>query len=173
MASVRIEPLVLYSIDRTARYRDADPFEAPRYRSAHCLNGVDRVKQLPKDYRFEAADETSGKGFLEGITGDFRETIEKSVARAIQLLGRPGEAAAPVHTPVRQFRQKGKGQRAGESAGSIDLQRRHLEEKTYEWFRENNRIGENKKKWPHEKKSAQSLEPLDAATSRLPTLKRN
>jgi hypothetical protein len=119
LGQVRIDPVGLFLVDRLARYKGTDLFNATRYH--HVWTRPDeKLDKWPDTYRRERREAAIGKlkegNFeLEVFRSSFRDTMNLEISHALELLGDPSKVAAhPVHTP---------------QVAGVDL-----EEKTYQWF---------------------------------------
>lgn len=148
LGRVKIDPVGLFLIDRTARYGADDPLRSQRYHRIGLCGEIDTGEWPAARYRREIAEARNASGpsrddaLFDTMREGFRAQIDPSVSQALALLGDPTQVVSPVHTPQVEGRDGAE-----------------LERESYRWFVEN-------------RSRQQYLSPLDEQTSCLPTLER-
>ncbi len=120
LGTVQIEPEGLFLVDRPGRYAQADLFGQPRYRRGWTSG---RGDEWPAQYAREKREAPGIAAFdkdFDGLSREFRDTMDADIRGALELLGDRSKVRLPVHTP---------------QVAGMDL-----EEKTYQWFVKNNKM---------------------------------
>lgn len=154
LGSVKVEPVGLFIVDRLSRYA-LDPIGASRYAQAWRAEGLtSQAAQAQWPHRFGREAFARGRVGHDGqpahpcpspldLAAAAMARVDRNVVRALQLLGDPSSATAPVHYP--------------------QMANCHLEDKTYQWTVHNDgqRPG-----------MQQALGRIEADSPALPTLRR-
>jgi hypothetical protein len=147
LGKVRLDPVGVFYIDRLQRYQETSLFDACRYH-AGWLGAGENPQNWPDLYareRQEGARGLAAGQSFEALRALFVETMDKDIARALELLGDPEMVRYNMHTPqIADARQP-----------------REMEQETYRWFVAND-----------QNRRPQFLEPLTRDTDELPTLER-
>lgn len=97
LGSIHIEPVALFHVERQKRY-SAEALFAPRYSQVWLAAGEDRDR-WPAQYAREKST-TAGPRDIDELRAKFVEGMDSDIKAAIELLGNPNSANAPVHTPL-------------------------------------------------------------------------
>lgn len=150
LGSVKVEPVALYLVDRPMRYRQTDLSGAGRYQAVW-RGGLEEaaIKHLPAHLK----SDWQGAQFVTSTVAPVllaraqMQRVQKErpdVYQALVLTGLPYMVTRPVHYP--------------------QVANVFIEQETYRWFVENDRIGS--------KINRQSLERFTATSRTLPELRR-
>lgn len=148
LGSVKVETTGLHLVDRRKRYAQRDFLNAPRYHA----QWIDVRKQLPEFLKAESSESVSTPSTVppEQLARACMEQLKSQapdVHRALVLAGDPKRVVAPVHYP--------------------QLANQPVEDKTFSWFMENDRVNQ-----AISKEDRQFLDGLTSDSSGLPTLNR-
>lgn len=150
LGSVKVEPVALYLVDRPMRYRQTDLSGAGRYQAVW-RGGLEEAAathlpgHLKSDWQgAQCVTSTVAPVLLARAQMQRVQKERPDVYQALVLTGLPYMVTRPVHYP--------------QVANGL------IEQETYRWFVENDRIGS--------KISRQSLERFTATSRTLPELKR-
>ncbi len=146
LGTIRIDPLGLFTIDRSLRYSEKE-LSTCRYNQSWTCQNV----KLPSSYGDEQMAISGGISF-DDVQRSFTESMDSDIRNAIQLLGEPQYVTHPVHTP--------------------QVAPKDLEEETYCWFVAND-VGSGTQ-WNNNRIDAKnkSLIPLNKDSKVLPLLVR-
>ncbi|PID64649.1 MAG: TIGR03986 family CRISPR-associated RAMP protein [Gammaproteobacteria bacterium] len=115
LGTVKIDIAVLQTIDRYARYTDTTQ-DSERYNQGAWIS-QELQNEIPNQYKGKGISNKKGMLSPEDCRKVFMETMDADIQRAIELLGDPGNVTSPVHYP--------------------QLDRKNIETKNYEWFKQN------------------------------------
>ncbi|MGE0132616.1 MAG: TIGR03986 family CRISPR-associated RAMP protein [Blastocatellales bacterium] len=144
LGRVRIEPVGIYRVNRSARYSSAGLF-APRYSEAWVAENAKR-DDWPSEYKMEKSSQCDTDSPNPMRHRDaFRDSMNKDIQNALELIGNPKSVTARVHTPL--------------VIGGDD------EDETFKWFVANDRGSKS-----GQAADRQCLEPLNSQTDKMPEL---
>jgi CRISPR-associated protein (TIGR03986 family) len=152
LGSVCIDPMGLFLLDRTRRYTSDGVF-APRYARAWRANEQDPAP-WPRAYEREhqvPADATAGAASLFEERRAVFQPASGDIAKALELIGKPGALRTRVHTPLVE--------------GHEDP-----EDETFRWFVANDQGSGSEREGNRLEPARTHLRPIEERDTHLPTL---